>query len=68
MSMLVILFTGRVSVQGVSLYRGSLSRGVSIQGVSVQGVSVQLVSVRETPPTAVWLCAGGTYPTGIHSC
>ena len=74
----VILFTEGSLFRGY-LSRGSLSREVSVkEGVSVQGglcpgrVSVKEgslsreVSVRET--AQVQLHAGGTHPTGMHSC
>ena len=52
--------------------RGSLSRrGVSVWAVCLGGVSVQGVSVRETLQTEtphIWSRAGGTHPTGMHSC
>ena len=43
-------------------------RGVSIcpGGVSVQGESLSGGSLSGRPP--VRLCAGGTHPTGMHSC
>ena len=63
----------RVSVQGGSLTRGSLSRGSlsrgSLSGGSLSsGVSVWEGSLSGRHPAAVWLCAGGTLPTGMHSC
>ena len=72
----VILFMGgEVSVRDGSLSRGSLSRGVSVQGVSVRGVFDHRVSVRgslsrgiSVRETPVRYRAGGTYPTGMHSC
>ena len=45
--------------------RGAGLKGVSVQGVSVQGVSVQWVCQADPP---VRLRAGGTHPTGMHSC
>ena len=46
---------------------GSLfSRGVSTQGASVRGVSVQRGSLSGRPPYGKR--AGGTHPTGMHSC
>ena len=55
-----------------------MTRGVSVQGVSVRGVSVQEglclggsvweESLSDRHPAAVWLCAGGTHPTGMHPC
>ena len=59
----VILFTGG-SLSRWSLSGGSLFRVVSVRGVSVRGGLGQ-----EDPiPTAVRLRAGGTHPTGMHSC
>ena len=48
---------------------GLCPKGVSVHVALCLGVSAwgREVSVRETPPT-VWLCAGGTYPTEMHSC
>ena len=51
----VILFMGGSLSRG-----GGLCRGVSVQGVSVQG------GLSGRPP--IWLHAGGTHPTGMHSC
>ena len=56
----------RGSLSGVSVQGGSLS-GVSVGGgVFVQGGSLSGGSLSGGPP--VWLRAGGTYPTGMHSC
>ena len=63
--------------RGVSLQGGLSPNEVSVQGVSVRGwgfsvqggggISVQRgVCVRETHPLR--LRAGGTHPTGMHSC
>ena len=66
----VILFTG-----------GSLSRGVLVQrGISVSGGLCPTGglcpvggfcrggSLSGRPPATIRLCAGGTHPTGMHSC
>ena len=53
----VILFTA-----------GESAWGFSVQGISVQGVSVQGGSLSGNPPATVWLRAGGTHLTGMHSC
>ena len=71
-----------VSLSRESLSRGCLCPGslcprVSVWGVSVQGVSVQGVSVwgslfrgslSRVGLCQRRLCAGGTHPTGMHSC
>ena len=57
-----------VSVQGVSVQRGCLSKGVSVQRGGLcpdRGLCPWEVSVREIP---IWLRAGSTHPTGMHSC
>ena len=59
------------SVQGGSLSRVSLCPGGSL---SRWGVSFQMGglcpggSLRENPPPPIWQQAGGTHPTGMHSC
>ena len=70
-----------VSVQGASVHGVSV-QGVSVPGVSVQGglcpgvvrILQECTLVEgglcqgDTPTTTVCLHAGGTHPTGMHSC
>ena len=58
-----------MSLSKRSLSRGILSRGFCPGVLDPGRVSVQGVSVQEDPPAAtVQLRAGGTHPTGMHSC
>ena len=53
---------------------GSLPRGVSVQGGLCPrgslsgGLCLGERGLCQRDPPTVWLCAGGTYPTEMHSC
>ena len=67
------LCPGRDLSRGVSVQRclcpeGSLSRDPCPGGESVSGGLCPGGSLSGRPPATVWLRAGGTHPTGMHSC
>ena len=68
-----VTWPGGVSVPGGLYLGGSLSGGVSVQGGPCSGGSLSRRGspVRENPPRQrppVRWRAGGTHPTGMHSC